>query len=107
MSARKNYDIEMQHLQTLSQKLAQKYPILSDFACNADAVKLAELDAKIQPLIEKWKEKDPTFVAQLLQFREYIKLRGEARWIQGADNLTNLGLKLGATGRKEPLYGSK
>jgi hypothetical protein len=94
---KKKYDIEMQTLQTLSQKLAAKSPELSDYACNLNADKLAVLDLYIKTYEETEKE----FVDWLKGMREQLKLQGEALWIMHADVLTNLGLKLGKTGMRE------
>jgi hypothetical protein len=95
--SKKKYDIEMQTLQTLSQKLAAKRSDLSDYACNLNADKLAILDL----YIKNYEDLDPEFVAWLKSLREELKLQGEAQWIMHADILTNLGLKLGKTGTRE------
>jgi hypothetical protein len=94
---RKKYDIEMQTLQTLSQKLAAKLPDLSDYACNLNADKLAILDLYILA----YGEDDKEFVEWLRGLREQLKRQGEALWIMHADVLTNLGLKVGKTGVRE------
>jgi hypothetical protein len=94
---KKKYDIEMQTLQTLSQKLAAKRGDLSDYACNLNADKLAILDL----YIKNYEDFDPKFVDWLKGLREQLKLQGEALWIMRADVLTNLGLKLGKTGTRE------
>ncbi len=93
---KKKYDIEMQTLQTLSQKLAAKTPELSDYACNLNADKLALLDLYIKAY-----EDDKEFVEWLKGLREQLKRQGEALWIMSADVLTNLGLKVGRTGMRE------
>ncbi len=95
---KKKYDIEMQTLQTLSQKLAAKMPQLGDYACNLNADKLAIIDLY---LAQFSKEEDPEFVEWLEVLREELKLTGEALWIMHADVLTNLGLKVGKTGMRE------
>jgi hypothetical protein len=94
---KKKYDIEMQTLQTLSQKLAAKRGDLSDYACNLNADKLAILDL----YIKNYKDLDPEFVDWLKGLREQLQLQGEALWIMHADVLTNLGLKVGKTGMRE------
>lgn len=94
---KKKYDIEMQTLQTLSQKLAAKMPGLADYACNLNADKLALLDLYINNL----EKEDPEFVAELKALRDELKTTGEALWIMHADVLTNLGLKVGRTGSRE------
>lgn len=100
---KKKYDIEMQTLQTLSQKLASKMPNLADYACNLNADKLAMLDIYIQALAEE----DPEFVEELKTTRQELKLTGEALWIMNADVLTNLGLKVGRTGIREGVEGKR
>lgn len=94
---KKKYDIEMQTLQTLSQKLAAKRDDLSDYACNLYANKIAVLDL----YIKKIKPIDPEFAKELESLREEMKVQGEALWIMHADVLTNLGLKVGKTGMRE------
>jgi len=94
---KKKYDIEMQTLQTLSQKLAAKRNELADYACNLNADKLAILDL----YIKAYEGEDPEFAAWLKGLREQLKLQGEALWIMHADVLTNLGLKVGKTGVRE------
>lgn len=94
---KKKYDIEMQTLQTLSQKLAAKMPTLADYACNLNADKLAILDL----YIKNYEDEDPEFVEELKTLREELKVQGEAQWIMHADILTNLGLKVGKTGVRE------
>jgi len=101
---KKKYDIEMQTLQTLSQKLAAKSPELSDYACNLNADKLAVLDLYLKcygETGEKVCKEDEEFFVWLKGLREQLKLQGEALWIMHADVLTNLGLKLGKTGTRE------
>ena len=94
---KKKYDIEMQTLQTLSQKLASKSPELADYACNLNADKLALLDL----YIKAYEGEDAEFVEWLRGLREQLKRQGEALWIMNADVLTNLGLKVGRTGARE------
>ncbi|MEM2999575.1 MAG: hypothetical protein QXX34_03505 [Candidatus Bathyarchaeia archaeon] len=94
---KKKYDIEMQTLQTLSQKLASKSPELADYACNLNADKLAILDL----YIKAYEAEDEEFVNWLKGLRAQLKVQGEALWIMNADVLTNLGLKVGKTGVRE------
>ncbi len=94
---KKKYDIEMQTLQTLSQKLAAKRGDLSDYACNLNADKLAIIDL----YIKTYENVDPELIAWLKNLREELKLQGEALWVMHADVLTNLGLKVGKTGMRE------
>lgn len=101
--AKKKYDIEMQTLQTLSQKLAAKMPQLVDYACNLNADKLALIDRYITAL----KDEDPELAAELESIREELKTTGEALWIMHADVLTNLGLKVGKTGMSDAITGKR
>ena len=91
----------MQTLQTLSQKLAQKMPKLSDYACNLNADKLAIIDMYLAQIGKPETEELQDLKSWLEGIREELKLQGEALWIKNADVLTNLGLKLGKTGVKE------
>jgi spermidine/putrescine-binding protein len=86
----------MQTLQTLSQKLASKSPGLVDFACNAYADKIAMIN-----LFIKLNADNPELVKKLQELRDALKEVGEALWIKNSDVLTNLGLKVGRTGRSE------
>lgn len=97
MSMRKKYDIEMQTLQTLSQKLAAKRPDLADYACNMNADKIAILDL----YIAAFEKEDPEFVDWLKSLRAQLQRQGEALYLMHADILTNLGLKVGKTGERE------
>jgi hypothetical protein len=92
----KKYDIEMQTLQTLSQKLAARMPQLCDYACNAYADKLAMIDLYLTLFSE-----DAEFCEKLEVIRLQFKTMGEALYIKKADVLTNLGLKVGRTGQRE------
>jgi len=94
---KKKYDIEMQTLQTLSQKLAAKRPDLVDYACNLNADKIAVLDL----YIKAYEKEDPEFVEWVKGLREQLKIQGEALYFMDADILTNLGLKVGKTGMRE------
>lgn len=93
---RAKYDIEMQHIQALSQKLASKYPHLQDYAMNLNANKIAKIDVLL-----KLYQNDLETVEFLNSLKEALIIQGEALWIMNADVLTNLGLKLGKTGIRE------
>jgi len=94
---RQNFDIEMQHIQTLSQKLVakQEFAHFKDYACNVYADKLALLDIIIL------EEQDEEIKEMLRKVWLQRKRLGEALWIMRADVLTNLGLKVGRTGVRE------
>ena len=91
-------DFEMQHIQTLGQKLVAKRPELSDYACNVLADKCAQLDIILESLDV---QEDAEVIEVLKVVREQLQRRGEAIFIMNADILTNLGLKVGKTGVKE------
>jgi hypothetical protein len=93
---RKKYDIEMQTLQTLSQKLASKMPNLCDYACNIYAKELGIIDVYLSVY-----PNDSKLVAKLTAMREQLKIIGEAVYIRNSDVLTNLGLKVGRTGTRD------
>lgn len=95
-SRRGKYDIEMQTLQTLGQKLVAKRRDLQDYACNVFADKMARIDLLLLAY-----EDDEEMVEWLKGLRTQIMMMGEALWIMNADVLTNLGLKVGRTGRRE------
>jgi hypothetical protein len=97
------YDIEMQNLQTLSQKLASKMPELADYACNIFADKLAKIDLYLA-LNDNL---DADFTKKLLALRQQFKIVGRATYIQRADVLTNLGLAVGRTGTRDPIKGTQ
>lgn len=95
---RKKYDIEMQNIMTLSQKLVgkQEYGYLKDYACNVLADKIALLDIYIIAF-----EDDEEMLEWLKALREQVLRLGEALWVRDeGDQLTNLGLKVGRTGRR-------
>jgi len=95
-SKRRKYDIEAEHIYTLSQKLVAKegFAYLRDYALNLNSRDIAILDY----LIEKYKDY-PLVVAYLKDIRN-LKLKiGEAEFlIEKGDILTHLGLKLGKSG---------
>jgi hypothetical protein len=93
---RAKYDIEMQHIQALSQKIASNHPELQDYAMNLNADKIAKIDVLL-----KFFEDDPETIEFLKGLRETLLMQGIALWIMNADVLTNLGLKLGKSGVRE------
>jgi hypothetical protein len=93
---RRQYDIEMLHIQTLSQKLASKMPQLSDYACNVFADKIAQIDIYLEAF-----KNFPEIVQRLKALRYRLLKIGTALWIMDADVITNLGLKVGKTGMRE------
>ena len=100
----RHYDIEMQTLQTLSQKLAGKEPRLGDYACNIYADKIAMIDIYLEVLDER-EPKPVALIAALESTRTKLKIVGESLWIRNSDVLTNLGLKVGRTGVQKPRSG--
>lgn len=100
MNKRRSYDIDSTNIQTLAQKLVSKneYSYMKDFAMNTKAHLLPFIDHLVKvyeklgmiKLAEYWKE-----------YRILILKSGEAEFVENADILTNLGLKLGLTGEKQ------
>ena len=91
---KKRWDIEIQNLMTLSQQLAKKEPQLVDYACNVFADQISTIDIYLAM------NKDDQELCEILNaIREQLKIKGRAKWINGADILTNLGLFVGQTGR--------
>ena len=87
---------ELKTLELLGQLWASMNPAVSDYACNAMADKLAELDLLIEELKEA--EDDPEVrevLEELQRERERIKRLGEALWLMESDVLTNLSVKVG------------
>ena len=95
---------ELKTVELLGQLWAGMNPAVSDYACNAMADKLAELDLLIEELKEA--EDDPE-VAEVLEElqreRERIKRLGEALWLMESDVVTNLAVKVG---RRTKVIGS-
>jgi len=86
----KRRDLADYYLQTLAQEVARKYEYLSDYACNAFADKIAQIDIILE-FVE-----DEDIKTQLEIAREILKRQGEAFWFMQAGELTNLGAKLGS-----------
>lgn len=101
LSSRRLYDIEQDKVQLLSQKLAAKKPLLADYACNAFADKLVNLDIAIET-VEKTEDvnvKDTQELLGLLKAaRMHLLAQGAALWIMKSNEITQLGLKVGVTG---------
>lgn len=87
----KRRDIADYYLQTLAQEVARKYGYVSDYACNVNADKIAQIDI----LLEIFGD-DAEIKAELEMVREILKRQGEALWFMQAGELTNLGAKLGS-----------
>jgi hypothetical protein len=90
------YDIEMQNIMTLSQKLVSKkeYRYFKDLAMNLNAHKIVVIDF----LIKRY-EKFPRIVEFLKTIREIVLRIGEAYFLlEKGDILTHLGLKVGKAG---------
>lgn len=92
--SKRSRDLTDYYLQTLSQQVAKKYPYLTDYACNINADKLAQLDLMIEML------DDPEIREILNIARQVVKRQGEALWFMQAGEITNLGLKLGSVIRE-------
>jgi len=101
LSNRRLYDIEQDKIQLLSQKWAAKKPIFADYACNAFANQLANLDIAIET-IEKTEDLTSQETQELLGLLKVARLqfltKGAALWIMHSNEITQLGLKVGVTG---------
>jgi len=86
----KRRDISDYYIQTLAQAVAQKIGYISDYACNVNADKLAQIDILLGQV------DDEEVKEQLKLAREILKRQGEALWFMQAGELTNLGAKLGS-----------
>ncbi|RLI44543.1 hypothetical protein DRO69_07140 [Candidatus Bathyarchaeota archaeon] len=85
------FDWEFKHFQLLAQRWAGKDKRLQDYACNILAPKLVVLDNYIDKL------EDGEVKKRLEEVRTLLKRIGEVQWIQMADIVTNLALKVGKT----------
>lgn len=99
MSKRQRFDIEMQNIMTLSQRLVSKkgFGYFRDLAMNINAPKIVIIDF----LIKRY-ENFPNIVKFLNSLRILILRIGEARFLlEKGDILTHLGLKVGQAGEVE------
>jgi hypothetical protein len=91
---KKNKDLEAIYLQTLAQSVAEKERDVNDYACNAYAEKIAQINVLITLLDP---EKDAETIKELGIIKEIYKKLGTALWFVQAGELTNLGARLGST----------
>ena len=91
---KKRYDIEDQTLQTLGQKLAGKMPELVDYACNAYADKIVQIELLML------QTSDEDLKKSLEEVKTQLTMVGRALYFKKADILTNLSLLVGRTGVK-------
>jgi hypothetical protein len=91
---KKNKDLEAIYLQTLAQSVAEREHEINDYACNAYAEKIAQINALIALLDP---EKDAEIIRELGTVKEIYKKLGTALWFVQAGELTNLGARLGST----------
>lgn len=96
------YNDGMHQIQTLGQKWSYKEKGISDFACNIYARQIAALDLLISQLRRLGQ---PTEAQEFL--REELVVTGTAAFIKGSDILTQLSIRVGRTGSKEPQNGSR
>ncbi len=90
----KTKDLEAVYLQTLAQSVAERELDITDYACNAYADKIAQINILLALLDP---EKDKATIKELTEFKEIYKKRGTALWFMRAGELTNLGARLGST----------
>lgn len=101
---KKNKDLEAIYLQTLAQSVAEREREVNDYACNAYAEKIAQINALIALLDP---EKDAEVIIQLNEIKEIYKKLGTALWFMQAGELTNLGARLGSTIRQYSVRGEQ
>ncbi|MBC7099947.1 hypothetical protein H5T52_12740, partial [Candidatus Bipolaricaulota bacterium] len=94
---KKNKDLEAIYLQTLAQSVAEREHEVNDYACNAYAEKIAQINALIALLNP---QEDQETIDQLLRVKEIYRKLGTALWFMQAGELTNLGARLGSTIRQ-------
>ncbi len=101
---KKNKDLEAIYLQTLAQSVAEREREVNDYACNAYAEKIAQINALIALLDS---ERDSETITQLNEIKEIYKKLGTALWFMQAGELTNLGARLGSTIRQYSVRGEQ
>ena len=87
-------DVEAIYLQTLAQSVAEREHEVNDYACNAYADRIAQIDALIALLDQ---EQDKGLIEELNTIKKVYKKLGTAVWFMRAGELTNLGARLGST----------
>jgi hypothetical protein len=96
------YDNGMHQIQTLGQKWSYKEKNLADYACNIYARQIAALDLLIARLRRLGQPTEPQEI-----LREELVITGTAAFIKGSDILTQLSVRVGRTGSREPQDGSR
>ncbi|MBC7113221.1 MAG: hypothetical protein H5T34_04275 [Candidatus Methanomethyliales bacterium] len=81
----------------MAQSVAEREHEVNDYACNAYAEKIAQINALIALLNP---QEDQETIDQLLRVKEIYRKLGTALWFMQAGELTNLGARLGSTIRQ-------
>jgi len=92
----------MHQVQTLGQKLSYKEKGLADYACNRFARAIAAIDVMIKRYNALGID-----TTELRAKREETVALGTAIFISNSDILTQLSVRVGKTGSKEPRSGSR
>jgi hypothetical protein len=104
MPKKSSRDLEALYIQTLAQSVAEKEKEISDYACNAFADKIAQINI-IEMMLDE--EKDADLIEQLEALKMTYKELGTALWFMNAGELSNLGARLGSTVKEYSLKGRK
>jgi len=97
-------DLEALYIQTLAQSVAEKEEEISDYACNAFADKVAQINVILEMLDP---QEDSDLIEELEAIKEVYKKLGTALWFMNAGELSNLGARLGSTVKEYSLKGRK
>lgn len=89
-----NRDMEAIYLQTLAQSVAEREREVNDYACNAYAEKIAQINVLLGVLDPG---KDAALIKELTLLKDIYRKIGTAVWFTEAGELTNLGARLGST----------
>jgi hypothetical protein len=96
------YDNGMNTVQTLGQKWSAKEKRIAEYACNRYANVLVSLDIEIERCKLLGEE-----CGLLENFRKKVLLAGTALYIQSSDVISQLSIRVGRTGSREPIDASK
>jgi len=94
MPKKQSRDLEALYIQTLAQSVAEREAQISDYACNAFADKIAQINI-IEMMLDEEEDKD--LIEQLEALKLTYKELGTALWFMNAGELSNLGARLGST----------
>jgi hypothetical protein len=111
-----HYNDGMHQVQTLGQRLSHKEKNLAVYACNIYADQIANLDLMLLKLDYLLKNPELSAVRRLRIkmkvdtikiVREELIIRGSAAFIKRSDILTQLSIRVGKTGSRDPISGSR